>query len=584
MENKIIYRSIVIIIILGLAVYANSLNGKFIWDDEPLVKYNLHLRSWSGIPKIFTQDLGAGTGREYNFYRPLQIFSYRIDYCLWRLEAQGYHLTNILLHILTALAIYWLVNILYDNRLLSLFTGAFFVVHPVHTEAVAYISGRADSLALLFMLLSLIFYIKHLRFKKTSVYILSVLSYILALSSRESSLIVPLLLLLYHYTFGKRVAVKRFLPILMVTLLYVVFRVTALSSVLPDLSPYPPLIQRIPTFFVAMTDYVGLLLLPLNLHMEYGSRLFNFGDLKVITGILIMAALLIYVFKKRRAKGLVFFSISWFLVTLLPVSHVYPLNAYMAEHWLYLPSIGFFLVLAKGFAYIYRAKNFRMFAIVFIITLLAFYSYLTIRQNDYWKEPISFYKKTLEYAPDSSRIHNNLGIAYGAIGKYEDAIISYQKALEFSPDYVNAHYNLGTAYDAIGKREEEAIAAYKKAIELDPDYSAAYNNLGNIYSNMGRNDEAMALYEKATEINPDYKDAHYNLGNEYRGIGRNKEAIASYKKAIELDPYDAATHNNLAVAYYYEDQYELAVKHCDRAIELGFRVHPEFLKNLEPYR
>ncbi|GAF76422.1 unnamed protein product, partial [marine sediment metagenome] len=144
--------AIVLIIILGFVVYSNSLNGKFIWDDEYLIKNNVYIRSFSYLPKIFSEDIGTGAEKKYYFYRPLQMITYMIDYSLWKLNVRGYHLTNTLLHILAALTIYWLINILFGDRPLSLFASLFFVAHPIHTEAVAYISGRADPLALLFML------------------------------------------------------------------------------------------------------------------------------------------------------------------------------------------------------------------------------------------------------------------------------------------------------------------------------------------------------------------------------------------------------------------------------------------------
>lgn len=152
-KNKVVLLSIALIIILGFIAYGNSLNGKFIWDDFNLVRDNRHIRNSSNITGIFTQDIGAGAAEKYNFYRPLQMFTYMIDYSLWKLNVKGYHLTNTILHILAALVIYWLIDILFRDNLLSLFTSLFFVACPIHSEAVSYISGRADSLVTLFMLL-----------------------------------------------------------------------------------------------------------------------------------------------------------------------------------------------------------------------------------------------------------------------------------------------------------------------------------------------------------------------------------------------------------------------------------------------
>ena len=142
--------NICLIIVLGFAVYANSLSGQFIWDDEFLVLKNPHIRSWTHLPKLFTGGLAAG--RYWNLYRPVQMFTYMADFFFWGLNPKGYHLTNTVLHVLTALLLYAVINLLFQDRLLSFLTVAFFTSHPIHTEAVSYISGRADSLAAVFML------------------------------------------------------------------------------------------------------------------------------------------------------------------------------------------------------------------------------------------------------------------------------------------------------------------------------------------------------------------------------------------------------------------------------------------------
>ena len=577
-----IFASVILIIILGFAVYGNSVNGKFIWDDDYLIRDNIRIKNWSHIAKIFTKNIAAGAGEKYDFYRPAQMFTYMIDYSLWKLDVKGYHLTNILLHILVALSIYWLISILYGNRALSLLTSILFLVHPIHSEAIAYISGRADPLAVFFMLLCFIFYIKKLSSKSISLYILMLLSYVLALLSRENSLILPMLLLLYHYSFKKKLKVKNFLLLIGIAFIYILLRLTVLKSLLPYTSCPITLSQRIPGFFVAVTNYARLILLPFNLHMEYGTIMFNLAHPRAITGILILSSLLIYAFRKRNGDRLTFFCISWFFIALLPVSNLYPINAYMAEHWLYLPSIGFFLLLAKGLSYIYKIKKFRIFTIVFTIVLLAFYSYLTIRQNVYWREPLVFYKRTMKYAAHSPRVCNDLGNAYYAINKNKEAIALYKKAVEINPNYARAYYNLGLLYSTINKKKE-AITAYKKAIEINPDFAKAYYNLGNVYHAINKSEEALALYKKAIEINPDFAKAYYNLGVVCEATEKKEKAIASYKKAIEIKPDFAKAYNNLSIIYFHKKRYKLAIEYCDRAKDLGFS-NPAHLEALKPYR
>jgi tetratricopeptide (TPR) repeat protein len=592
-----------LIIFLGLAVYANSLNGEFLWDDLHLIKENIYIKDWSNIADIFTKDTrGVSGGRTY-YHRPIQMLTYMVDYSLWGSNVKGYHLTNVLLHILAALGIYWLVNILFNDRALSLITGALFVVHPIHTEAVAYVSGRTDPLAAVFILLCIISYIKHMASKSAGTYVIMLLSYALALLSRESSLILPLLLLLCHYTFfainvpapGEKKGIdhKRLFPILAVTFIYIFLRFTALRSLLPDTSTNTALFQRVPGFFVAIVDYLRLLFLPFNLHMEYGNKLFSIFDPKAILSVSILSLLLFYVFKKRSSNSLAFFSICWFFIALLPVSNIYPVGAYMAEHWLYLPSIGFFLLLAKGLLLLrngairrdanfpHRGKFARGFFSLFFadahtsqknhgrskkharltapflnyytafsifIILLTFYSCLTVRQNRYWREPVAFYKRTLSYAPDSWKTYSNLGMVYSSMDNNREAVRMFEKAIEANPNNAEAYYSLGYIYYNIGKMQE-AISQFKKAIEIAPGHVRAYNSLGVVHASINAGEEAIVLFKKALEIDADY----------------------------------APAHRNLAKAYYNKGEYNLAAKHCYEAIELGYEVPAEFAEFLKPY-
>jgi tetratricopeptide (TPR) repeat protein len=578
-----VFISIALIIVLGLAAYANSLDGEFIWDDGHLVKNNPYVKSFSNIGRIFLKDIGAGVGRSYAFYRPIQIASYAADYFLWSLDVRGYHLTNILLHILVSIAVYRLVYILFGNNTISLLSGIFFVVHPIHTEAVTYISGRADSLAALFILLCFIFYIRYLQMQKAGLYILVLLTCILALLSRENSIVLPILLLLYHYTFRKRVKVKSFFPIIGIVLFYGFLRITALKFMLQHTFYHTTtLFDRLPGFFVAIAKYVRLLILPSHLHMEYGEKIFNYNNPNALLGIIITLLLILYAVRNRRRNNIIFFSISWFFITLLPVSNLYPINAYMAEHWLYMPAIGFFIVLASYADLLFKNRKLRFTAVLLTIAIVFYYAGLTFKQNNYWKEPIAFYKRTLQYAPDSSKSYYNLGTIYGSTGKEEQAVDALKKAIAITPNDAEAHYQLGVTHYNAG-RLEDAIASYKKAITIAPHDISVYNNLGVAYRRLGNYEEAIKLLKKLIELDPDNAGAHNNLGNVYFTTGDIEKAIGLYKKTVEMDPSFAIAYFNLSKCYFHRKEFVTAVEYCELAKKHGYDVPPEFLETLESH-
>jgi len=435
--------ALVLIIIAGFAVYLNSLGGEFLWDDIHFIKNNVYLRSWSHLPEIFTRDVAAGSGERYNYYRPLTIFTYLIDHTLWGPDARGYHLANILYHVLTALSVYFLVELLFRDRLLSFLTGLLYVIHPITTETVAYISGRPDSLCAFFMLACFILYIKYLDRGGATTYILMIASYICAVLSRENCIVLPALLLLYHFAFNREFRIKPFLPIAAIAVAYILLRLYFMD---PAAAP-TTLAQRAPGFFAATAGYCRLILLPFGLHQEYGPRLFRFHDGMAIAGIVIVTfafvtCLLLAVKRRAAPRGettgagggtLVLFSILWFFISLLPVSGIYPIAAYLAEHWLYVPSIGLFLLLSYGLCSLYRARGLRTVSVICMAGLAVFYGASTIRQNSHFKDPLTFFERTLKYSPGSARIHNNLGIKYFEAGRTEEGMARFKKAIAIDP-------------------------------------------------------------------------------------------------------------------------------------------------------
>ena len=263
----------ILILVLGFIAYANSLNGQFVYDDDVFIKDNSLTKNISSIPISFTKNFGEGedVGRLTIAYRPLQQISNTLNYAICKLDVRGYHLTNIILHIAVALCIYWLVYVLFSNDILSLITATLFVVHPIQTEAISYISGRGDPLALFFMLLCMIIYIKLLHQNRFNIigFFFLLLSYLCALFSKEHSILLPALLLLYHFVFGKKIKAIEFLSLLSLALIYLVLRATHLNHIAPSLST-DTVFDRIPGVFVALFTYAKLFFLPFSLHMEYG--------------------------------------------------------------------------------------------------------------------------------------------------------------------------------------------------------------------------------------------------------------------------------------------------------------------------
>jgi len=571
-DKKFLILSLVAIALLGVGLYANSLDGAFVWDDQHLITDNPLVKKGDAF-KLFQGNILAGYGKKSHAYRPLQMLTYLVDYRLWKLETRGYHVTSLLWHVLAALCVFGLAYRLSSDRLLALFAGLLFVSHPVHTEAVSYISGRSDPMAAVFLLASFLAYIDRDLKRALPMTVAAAAAYAAALLCREASLALPVLLLAYHLTFREKIDENRFLSLIVLTGLYVLGRAVAVQDLLSDPGNLMTFKQRLFGFFAALSQYAGLLVWPAHLHMEYGLPRLPLTDLRVVSGIVLLAAVVFVAWSAGRRNKVASFSLQWFLIALLPVSNLFPVNAYMAEHWLYLPSIGFFLLVAQGLRSLWARRALQPAALAVFLGAMAASSLLTRAQNLTWVQPQAFYERTLRYAPDSIRAAVNLANIYQEKGRTQEAEELYKKVLAASPDDAMALSNLANIYRERG-RPQEAEALYEEAMEAEPGYELSYNNQGNIYEDSGQHEEAILMYKKAIEVNPQYAGSYYNLGNVYQNMGQFEEAITWYEKAIEFNPDFPDTYNNLGNAYKRLGDVEKAIATYEKAIALK----PDFLE------
>ncbi|HLF18227.1 MAG TPA: tetratricopeptide repeat protein [Candidatus Omnitrophota bacterium] len=568
--------------IVGLVFlsYSNTFQSPMLWDDINLVKNNPDVKSWNTVAKALRENLGYGVVQQKSSsYRPLQSLTYIIDHTIWKENAFGFHLTNTILHALVALGVFWLIQTLFKDFFLSATTALVYAVHPIHTEAVTYISGRADPLSTVFLLSAYACYVQYAQRPRWWLLPFMSLSFIAALGSRENTIILPVLALLYHYVFRKPIRWTSFATLIGLGLLYIILRATETIGAIGESQTLgTSIMQRLPGTFVAMTNYMRIMFLPLDLHMEYGRPVFQWADPKALIGIVVVAAIVTAAIKMRGKNALISFGLLWYLVNIIPVSNIVPVNAYMAEHWLYIPSIGIIVIVAYGAKKLFDVPPLRNAVLIFVIGIVALFSYLTFQQNKTWQNPIAFYEGLLKYAPNSARLYSDLSTAYFSEQRYDAAISVLKKAIQLKPDYAFAHNNLGAIYNA--KDEfDKAIPHLKKAIEFNMDYDVANFNLGNAYKETNQIDLAIEHYERTLKINPRYFDAYDALGIIYSNQGNLDKAVENYKKAIDLNPDGPRAYNNLASAYLRFGKQNEAMAYYEKALKLS-PSHPGILHNL----
>jgi len=241
-----------------------------------------------------------------------------------------------------------LLSLLLRDRAIAFLASLLFLIHPVHSEAVGYISARNDTLAALFMVAAMIFAVNCSRRNNARDWALACLSYLLALLSKEHSVVMPALLVLIWVILKERIVWRVLISLAFMSVAYLVFwfyifRPSLNISIAFSSTPW----QRLPGFFVAMLSYIKLMIMPLDLHMEYPNRLFVWSDWRVISGVFLIGAFLIVACRQKARNPRLLFGLGWFLTAILPVSNVlYPAGGIMAERYVYFPSIGLFLIMA----------------------------------------------------------------------------------------------------------------------------------------------------------------------------------------------------------------------------------------------
>lgn len=473
------------LVIVGFFIYLNSFSNKLFWDDDDMITNNVYIKDFTYASKYFSENLIAGAGQVSNYWRPLLLVSFATDYHLFGLSPVGYHLVNLIWHILAAWLIYLLFYKLSKRHWLSFWPALIFLVHPLQTEAVTYVSGRADPMSAVFVLLSLLTYVLY-RQKKSKIFVgLSLLSFLASLLIKEQTIMLPALIFIIEFFFffeikKWRESLKIFIPFALISIGFFLLRIFCLNfndllSGVDYVSGYDSSLKtRLLTFTYVFLKFLALLFVPFGLHMAYEvspvTSIFSWS----VAGFILAVGIFIYVIKKYwHQDKLLVFGLAWFLILLLPRTNIISINRPLYEHWLYLPMAGFWLAAILLFE---KLKVNKKVSLTILILFICYLSFLTVIRNLDWRDPITFYEKNLTYTPNSFIQHNNLGMAYSDAGRTEEAIKEYKTAISIADIYPQVHYNLGNALASI-KKFDEAETEYYKATNITPDFSLPYLNL-----------------------------------------------------------------------------------------------------------
>ncbi len=553
-------KHIFIILFLSFIIYSNTLKNDFVWDDTSIVVNNKWIRNISNFFKFFTlkDTISEDTITKPKIYRPFTTFTYAIDYLIYGgISNLGFHLSNVFYHSVTSVLFYILCNLIFENQKISFLSVLFFVTHPIHTEAVSWVKGRADVVATMFCLVSFVFYIYFVRNKNFKNYILSLVAFLFALFSKESAIAFPLIVVLYDIYFNK-INVKNYISFFVLGIIYVLIRRSVLGIVAPCGWWAGSIYYTFLTMTKVLVEYFRLLVLPINLCADYVVPIsYTIFEPRVILSISLIIVVILVAFYVRKKYAIVSFSILFILIALLPVLNIIPIEVLLAERFLYLSSVGFCILL--GYL-VYKILGDKKVYLYVLSGLIIFsYSGLTFTRNYDWKNAFCLWQKTVKQMPNNFRAHNNLGMEYEKLADYKNALKHYKKALTLIP-------NLSWIYN-----------------DTKQMYARVHNNIGNVYFNLNNYPKAYEHYTKAIQLDPNYSQPYFNLGLFFRKQGITDLSIKYYKKAIELNPYSCEYWNNLGVAYAIKDDFENAIYAYNKSLELSIdeNFKNNVLKNIE---
>ena len=572
-----------LIFFISLIIYSNSLNGDFILDDNFLIVDNELIKHIRTIPLLFsTQAFNQPSNliiyeNTYQYYRPLMTLSFAIDYSIWRLNPIGYHLTNIVIHSFNAFLVFCLIYRLFINFPLALLSSVLFCVHPLHTQAVSYITNRTELLVSFFMLATLLSYFRFTDTKNSLVYCISLFSFILALLSREAGFLacVPFFIIFIGIKskIPKYQIMLHFISFIGIIGIYMIARFTLLVplQIIP-VSPFP-FLSDVVNFLRVLTEYFRLLIFPYPLFILRNIApvaSFNIPEIAQLFFPLIFLAIILSALIKRK-KYIPVFAISWFILTLLYLLRfMYKFSGRISleEQWVYLASMGFFVLLA----YLILSIKRRTLMITLSIIIVILYSTLTFINNNHWKNEIDFYRYNLKFVNSDIVLRINFINALRKEGRYGEALKEMNYTLSMNPGNWMAYIALGDLLREMG-RFDEAKIVYKSALkidyfcwqanrrlkllteeagqtfkdEIDPALPLAEAKIVSLIR-IGNFAEALEAIEK--ELLPGASPKFYTLaGITFAKMGMLNKAIDVFNAALKLHPDYPLALYNLAVAY-----------------------------------
>lgn len=581
------------------------------WDDNRYVIDNPHIKTL-----IFNSFIQSFSIYYDGHYHPFTLISLALDHQFYGLNPKGYHATNLILHIINTFLVFWFVFLLFEkkNRIIPLITAFLFGVSTMQVESVAWASERKNLLFAVFFLLSLIFYLRYIKTNRTWIYVIALVLFVFSLLSKVMALPLSITLFLVDYFLNRnlisRKVVLEKIPFILVAIIFGIVAILAQKSSWGDQlsQEHYSFFERVLFSGYAFVVYIIKLIIPYKLSGFYpypndAGGLIFFRN--VIFGLLSIGLVIGAFYFRKKVKiftfGLLFFCINIFL--LLKTFDVPAGDYIMADRYVYISSIGIFILIASGYNHlISKSVLLKRIGISLLVVYVLFLSLQTFNRVPVWKDDITFYTDIISKYPSAELAYTNRGALRKENHQYTKALADFNKAIQLGKKDFKAFANRAAVYSDLGQFDK-AVTDYKKATSLNtgnPDLLAnygftqlqtgdfngaiktltesiniqsinpeAYSNRGTARFSMGDFKGAIADYDKASDQDPYYVNAHFNRGLANINIGNINDAIHDFNKAININPNHFESYSNLGIAWSKLGEYNNAFESYDKAIAIN---------------
>jgi tetratricopeptide (TPR) repeat protein len=607
-ERKQLLHAVALIVALTAAAYLPAIQCGFTnWDDPDMVTHNEMIRSLSlaNVARIFGS-------MHYGHYHPFVVLSYALEFRLVGLEPWLYHLTNVVLHILNSVLVFWFVRALRGGVVLPLVSALLFGVHPLHVESVAWITERKDVMYAFFYLCALICYVRYVKSTDRKFLALTALLFLCSLLSKAMAVTLPFVLFLIDYVLHRRFGKQAILEKLPLLALSCIFAAIVFYATYPDTAVGAQATLASGNVLIAshgVLFYVWKFVAPFNLSAlyPYPGKLTDPLPIEYPLSLVAVIVFGIAILLTSRKTRMPVVYAGLFLLTVAPVLQLTKVGGVIAaDRFVYIPLLGLILATVEGAGWILKKVNTGGFVVpaiasVAVACVVSGLTFLTWERTKVWKDSVSLWNDVISQYSGVAITYNNRGVALADLRDFKQALDDYNtgialdttdwrlyfnrgnslrelralpqaiadfdRSLSLLPTFSDSYYYRGLTYHTAGNLNL-AVEDYSRALEFNPDAAAAYVNRGAIFAEFREHEKALDDLNRALALDPDAADVYFNRGAVLRNMGRVDEALADFTQSLAIEPRDPKTLNFRGMTFFGKGEFDLAIGDYEKALDI----------------